>query len=392
MGSNDQVLPAYFVNPFRLGMVLINYLLLLLIVVLATIVHEIGHAAAGFVLGFKIYGITIGRGRVLLKSGALGFPFTIHLNAISGGLALLASPSQRLLRFRWWLMVFAGPAANLAVAGVPYIVPGRTVIKYSASHFSLDQPIPLLLLISVNIVFSIAALIPHRSSRLGGQPSDGYRLITIPFLSEDRFAEYRAAYVQMEAKELVLGQRHSEALELYQQALNANPRSISLVLGLHYVHLKLRNYAEARELLVGLVGRKEIVKGRLRNSVLNNLAWTDALFNDPDLFDEADAYSREVFEKGPRNPYYTGTRGAVLVCMGKLEEGIRLLSKAYRRHRANEARGAVAYWVAIGEARRGAQNEAEKWLKIAVRNCPEDGSRELAEVEIGKLKAAQISM
>jgi tetratricopeptide (TPR) repeat protein len=360
----------------------INYFYLVLIYVLTLAAHELGHAAAGKALGFKIYGITIGNGPVLFKSKALGFPFTVHL-AVFSAKTYLASPTDHHLRLRRWLTTLAGPATHALVLGAISASLGWGFMMQSIRQFSITGPEILGWLITVNLALLIGSLLPFRFLGSGGVRSDGYRLITIPILSETQFAAYRAGYLEMEARELMLSKRYADAIELYERALKINPNGLYSALGLHAAYLELRNYARAREWIVSLLARDDIGKGPLRTTVLNNIAWTDVMLDDPDLLDEADRCSAEAIAKKARYPYYKGTRGAVLVSMGKYEEGIGLLSEAYRRHTAKTARGSVAYWAAIGEARRGNRNEAETWLKRAVQNYPDDALRQRAEVEVG---------
>ena len=364
---------------------MIDYIYILMIYILTLVAHELGHAAMGKTLGFKIYGITIGSGPALLKSNALGFPFTVHLRPFSAK-TYLASPSDHHLRLRRWLTTLAGPATHALVLGAVCGLFGWSYMLQSLRQFSISRPGIPGWLIMLNGALLIGSLLPFQLSGSTGVRSDGYRLITIPFLTEAKFAAYRAGYLEMEARELLFSKRYAEAIELYDRALKINTKSTMSVEGLHSAYLLLGNYARARELIVSLVAKGDIAKGPLRNTVLNNIAWADIMLDDPALLDEADRYSAETITKNRRYPYYKGTRGAVLVSMGKYEDGIRLLSEAYRRHTAKAARGSVAYFAAIGEARRGNRNEAENWLKTAVQNSPDDCLRQRVEAEIGSLE------
>jgi hypothetical protein len=371
-------------------MFVINFLYAFLILFLVIVLHDLGQAAAGKALGFKIYGVTFGRGRVPFKSSALGLRSSVRLTLL-GGRAIWASPTDRSLRLRLWLTTFAGPAVQLILLGVVCAVVGWPGVKYGVSHFNLRQPTLLGLLIFVNAWFLIMSFVPSRWLARGGEATDGYRLMTIPFIGEEKFAAYRAQYTEMEARELLQSGRYPEAIELYEKALEINPQGIVPVLGLHQAYLYLRNYARARELLLGLRGRKEVAKGTLHYHILNNIAWTEVMLNNPRLLYDADDCSKEAFEEYPGNTNYRGTRGAVLVCIGQSEEGLKLLAEAYRRHKEKRARGSVAYWAAIAQVRRGDQVEAEKWLAAGILNSPDDDLRQRAEGEIIQPAAAQIS-
>jgi len=181
--------------------------------------------------------------------------------------------------------------------------------------------------------------------------------------------------------------RNPEAIELFERALGMSPKSISPALGLVLALLNVGNYARGREVLVSLRKRADIGNGRIRDQVLNLLALTDAYLDDSDFVDEADVYSRELLKKNRRSINYNCTRGAVLVWIGKYNDGIRLLSKAYRRHSVSGARAVLAYWAALGEARKGDNEQAKEWLGKALKNGLAADLRQKAEVEIAERTA-----
>ncbi|HKF55721.1 MAG TPA: site-2 protease family protein [Blastocatellia bacterium] len=89
------------------------------------------------------------------------------------------------------------------------------------------------------------------------------------------------------------------------------------------------------------------------------------------------------------SPYFQGTRGAVLVCLGRVDEGIGMLRKAYSRHRDLHSRACNAYWIGIAEARRGNHAKGTEWIRTANTIYP---NHEMAEVAIAEVEAARVEL
>jgi hypothetical protein len=102
-----------------------------------------------------------------------------------------------------------------------------------------------------------------------------------------------------------------------------------------------------------------------RYVILNNIAYVDALIGDPELLPEADAYSKEATGTVPWVPHFTGTRGTVLVAMGQIEAGIKLLREAFEKVESPRSKAENACHLAIANARIGNRDQADKYLKLA---------------------------
>ncbi len=64
--------------------------------------------------------------------------------------------------------------------------------------------------------------------------------------------------------------------------------------------------------------------------MLNNLAWSALMTFDESLLEDADRWSAAAAELLPVEPAISSTRGTTLVMMGRAEEGMPLLARAYR--------------------------------------------------------------
>lgn len=90
----------------------------------------------------------------------------------------------------------------------------------------------------------------------------------------------------------------------------------------------------------------------------------------PELLHKADTCSRLALEKMPWIVYNKGTRGSVLVELGKYEEGLRLLHDAMRNHTEKRGQALDACHIGIAEARRGNLAESRNYFAIARRLDP----------------------
>jgi tetratricopeptide (TPR) repeat protein len=146
-------------------------------------------------------------------------------------------------------------------------------------------------------------------------------------------------------------------------ALDAGSGVARNILGI--ILMAQREYQAARETFAGLLGSEAGKEPGLHYLLLNNIAYLNALLRDPALLPEADQFSAEALQHLPWVPAVTGTRGTVLVELGRLEEGIALLKKSMALHAEKQGKALNACHIALGEMRRGDLNAARAHLAIA---------------------------
>jgi Flp pilus assembly protein TadD len=365
---------------------IVNLLLVPVWWVVIIVVHESAHAIAGKILGFKVFSISIGYGRPVAETRLLGIKLKLNLG-LPGGETILATQASDWFRLRWWLAVFSGPASDLIVLLLIYYLVGRASIRESLRELLIqDKPSALAIVFLVNAVILLANLLPLRLRWSSRYPvADGYQLVTIPFLRESRIAEHRARYNVLEAIELIESGDVQCALRHCQEALSVSPGNAPAQVLLALVHMRLANWREARDILV------ELLHGQCadpRDEIKNNIAWSDLFLGDPALIEEADAYSQEALAASPGKVHFQGTRGAVLVCLGKLDEGIERLKAAYSRHGDRHSRACVALWLGIAEARRGNRAKAVEWVRLAEHEYPNHEMAAMAGAEVEAVEVA----
>lgn len=85
----------------------------------------------------------------------------------------------------------------------------------------------------------------------------------------------------------------------------------------------------------------------------------------PELLKEADQCSEEAMKNAPWFAFIKGTRGAVLIEKGEIEEGLRLAREAMKENEDLKAKAADACIIAMGEIKKGNLEEAKHYFAEA---------------------------
>lgn len=348
-----------------------------------TLLHECGHAFAGRILGFRVFWISVGYGRQIFDKRIFGL--NVRINALPfGGMTVLASKTSSNLRLRIWLSIFAGPATHLALLGACFFILGLDFFRDRVLTISvLDRIAPVEMFIYANAFLLLSNLFTKRAEdRVGFTYGDGYQLLRIPFLKSQELEEHRISYFALEALEHIRSGRTEQAILLYENALKLNPQNQMLRHCLAVARLEQGDLEYARAELVDLLESDEGHEVERRPLLLNNIAWTNVVLGKDELLQEADDYSEEALRFAPKLTCFIGTRGAVLVMTGRIQEGLGLLKTAFRHHSERSSRSSTAVWIAIGSAQMGDLSEATKWLQRAREESPGHYLLDMAEQRV----------
>src|SRR5690348_13756516 len=110
---------------------------------------------------------------------------------------------------------------------------------------------------------------------------------------------------------------------------------------------------------------------RERVVTLNNIAWADVMLDRSELLEEASDYCLQVSRTHGKVAPFMGTHGLLLVSLGLLDRGIKLLLKAYRTNHSSESRALNACSLSLAFARQGHSDEARSWLEQGRKLHPE---------------------
>jgi hypothetical protein len=278
--------------------------------VAASVAHESGHLLCARICSIPVGQFGIGSGPVVLRRRVGGAQLVLRLVPVGGLVmpAVLPDPQKR------WTMAFffvGGVLGNIAAIGAVialHVAGAAPVVLYN------EAGMPLIvaqagILVGTQLFFIILSLIPHRAS-LDGRPmaSDGLQLLRL----------------------LSGGFHYAIVLEPYRHSATrlsmTSPASSRIANQLARADRRTSEDAR-REVWAAL--RRELVEGGLPAEeemlVLDALVTDGLIFADPTVRPELDQWSLRALQLGPKVKTLIGSRGAVLVELGRYQEGKQLL-------------------------------------------------------------------
>ena len=166
------------------------------------------------------------------------------------------------------------------------------------------------------------------------------------------------------SQELCRQKQYARAISVCEKGLALYPKVVLLRIQLGIACLALNEFEKARTVFTEALASED-TKPDQRMILLNNIAYTNLLSGKSDLIEEAKHYSEEAYKNIPWVPAVKGTRGAVLVETGRVDEGLILLRKSFEAHTEPEGKALNAAHIALGEKLRGNGEESIRYFKIA---------------------------
>jgi tetratricopeptide (TPR) repeat protein len=332
----------------------------ILIQVPFTLLHELAHAGMGRLLGFRIFAIHLGMGPILYSARFLGLQWVLHLLPLSG-MAFLAAPAMPAYRLRRFLMILAGPAVHVLVAGgMLFLAPLFIGRNTDATFLELYY-----ITIGVNWVLLAVSLFPSKSAvSFGIAESDGLALLKLPGLRPKELQTHYALYYLMGAINAIEQHSYPAARQWTRQGLALHPGNPFLLNADGVIYNHTNEFEKARQAYLQVLASAEL-PGELKYVAMNNVAYANLLLEDPSLLEQADDYSAQAAKNSPWNPALLGTRGAVLVELGQVEAGLELLKTALKKSPKKYNKAQHACGIALGELKRGRPLDAQKYLDAA---------------------------
>jgi tetratricopeptide (TPR) repeat protein len=316
----------------------INFITFFFFQYLLIILQEFGHALTARMVGFRVFSLRIGYGKTIFETSLFGIP--VIINALPFiGLTTAVPRTESLLKLRLGLYVFAGPSTHIFFLAVVYVIsPDSFYLGYVVPK-ALTGFAPIEMLNITNILLLAVNLFPHRVVKpMGEFITDGYHLLKILFTKQPSLKEYQDAVPRLEALEHMRRGEVEKAIAIYQRLLAAAPGNDLLRHDLAIANLHRGEYEQARRLFIEVFDTEEFEKPVKKILLMNNIAWVSAVLNRPEWLEQADDYSQRAYLFAPNLVNFMGTRGTVLIRLGRYKEGIDLLKKAYRYQSTNEAR------------------------------------------------------
>jgi Tfp pilus assembly protein PilF len=345
---------------------LLFYGTLSLTLTLTILPHELGHALAALAVGMRLFTVTVGTdGRILCVRQVLGYDFVFH-RILWGGHVLYTPKNLRLARLRNSVGIVGGPLAHGLLIGIALGLledcSGEDAWYCVLGGFVWG-----------NILQLAISLFP-RKVWIGDQhtPNDGLLLLTAPFMSGDSIRAWHSMTFYYEALESLQRGSVQAAEQWLAKGVEAYPDNSWAVLVQANILDHQHRYAEARELFLTAANQPEATTEE-RAYLWNSVAWLDLMIADPNLLEEADRFSRQALEEIPLSSHARGTRGSVLIELGRIDEGRPLVEQALREHERGPTKSANACYLAMAMARQGDLGKAREYIDEARRcdaHCP----------------------
>ena len=331
-----------------------------LFLLLSVVLHELGHALAGALVGLRPYRIRLGLGSRVWLGRIRTYELEVGRPPF-GGLTFMSAKSAVAIRARVWVSIAGGPAVTFAL------------LQLATSQFkdfsirALDSgPAAWEVFGAVNAFILLVGLFP---GRIHGRSTDGrLLLLEVPWFPRERF-DAILIVEELERATKALQKRDIEsALAELAAAESRVPGTKEVLFMRAFAELVGGRLAEARAAFLPFL---ESPRADVVALAKNNLAWVAFMMRDPARLEEALLQSEEALASLSGNAAVQGTRGSVLFWAGKHEEARSLLLSSAEMQRDvphNRAFNACVLAMVCGAL--GDTAEAVRWLGEAESSDP----------------------
>jgi hypothetical protein len=305
----------------------------------AVILHEMGHLIAARVLGLNPFSVFLGHGPTVWDGSLFGLHWTLKTIPTTGFVRVWPVPMP-LLRWRMLLMVGAGPAVNGVLAWLSASLiwtPPDWWVRMGLAYNTFPLLLPVLL---INGLLFIGTMIPGHGKIDGfAYPTDGLQMI-----------------------QLLLGSHSTISPGGHSRAASFGE---SIEWSVNWQSLVEQGKGEEMLRQCGGILNQRGLPADLRLHLLDAFATCVLMLGASDHITEADRYSEELFCTRPNEWTVKGTRGSVLIEMGELEEGEKLLGEVVDSDPLAFDRAIAASYMALAQIKRGQLEAASLWLEKA---------------------------
>ncbi len=289
VGRLELDLPVWGLIPILLGLIL-----------LAILIHELGHTVGGRLGGFRFIMLTVGPFKVVRENERIHFRWNTSLNMF-GGLALMLPSDETDLKRRMLRYIAGGPLASVLV--------GTAALLASLAVFSPDGAIGtnrLFMLAfaagSLNLAIGLIALVPAKSA---GFATDGAQLLDL--LRGGNRTRRRLMTLTLVATSMNGTRPRALDDALIDRLISADPHASDTlqVVAHHYAYLRAldRNAAdEAGAHLDAMLAMRDAYPTALQASLFTEAAYYRATHR------HDAAAAREMFDRSAKGFTETHTR------------------------------------------------------------------------------------
>lgn len=325
--------------------------LFLLSFVALTSLHETAHATVGRLVGWQIFGMTIGQGRrhATVRLGS----FRLDLRGLLIGGVTIGQPTGS--RWRDAAMLSAGITVETTVVVV-------VLTRWPDGGWATTAAWAIVLAAGIDIVTN---LWPRRVDigPVTGMSTDGAQLLSILTTPDQLRHDIRQMNLTPARAELVQalhGGDIEDALALARTDADSDPDDETAQALLGTLLLLSARWREAYDHLVPLADAPDADP-----LLANNAAWAAVMTFEPSLLPTAERLSAHALLERPTEPACANTRGSTLVLLGRTEEGLRLLQLAADGRLSRSQKAFVFAFLALAEHRSKRYDAARSHLAMS---------------------------
>jgi tetratricopeptide (TPR) repeat protein len=355
-------------NPtFFVGSLLLNLALLELFVFLSTILHECGHILAARIAGLRVFGIEIGFGRYVADFWLGGLRWQFRALPF-GGFAYAAPRTTAYYRLRNSVFILGGPLVNLMLVALSI---GSTFDGEKRLYEALSQGLsPVAVLFFANAGLLLYSVCPAEFTTARGKIANDALLLWRTWrTSKSEIEKASLVWHYWEAEHCRSQRKFSEAETWIANGLEQYPNNFVLESQRALLLDAKGEFLAGFELSEKLLARSNEFP-TYEPILLNNVAYFGVCTRNPHLLERADVTSREALDRMPWLACIKGTRGAVLLRLGRCDEALKLLREAFTAHDDRISRALSACWLAEAYLRMDEPTQAKRYLAVARRADP----------------------
>jgi tetratricopeptide (TPR) repeat protein len=266
------------------------------------------------------------------------------------------------------VFILGGPLANALLLLIAIIL---LPLDDQLDSTRFDGVAPFLFLALSNAALLLFSLWPHMVDSVRGSiPNDALGFWRILRTKQTQTNEFLSWLYLYEASECQRKKDLAGAENWIREGLQKFPKSDALRITAAGILYLQKKYPEAAR-SYALIARRHKAAKSMDAYLLNNIAYCYLLSGDAKLLSKADTCSRLALKQAPGTPAYKGTRGSVLVELGKYKEGLTLLHESLKNHAENYGQALNACYIGVAEARQGSLSESRNYFTVARRLDPD---------------------
>jgi tetratricopeptide (TPR) repeat protein len=337
----------------------------------ATWVHELGHFFAARTFGADVYKIQIGSGKLLGTFLLMGTPCAVH-ESLRSGMVLYGYSSAKNARKKMAVITAAAPLASIILAGASVSLL-MLIWPLVESPFSIWH-YPFAFLVgwtSPCLLFLPGVLLPYQYRYAGRKmKTDAMVLLQLPWMTDAEIEKIVSHARQLKAMvddyDFI-----TTSLDEALRAVEITPKNpVALHTAIHL--LREAHDPRARDYFEKLLGLPLPTATRMR-FIDRHLTYCLETNTISFRSDEMEKLSQELMETNPGNISVMGTRGSVLIDLGRVEEGSAMLKEVLEKTDSSIDKSYGNIFLALAEKQRGNLPLAREYAQKAVKvdpDCP----------------------